>query len=397
MLKWHHLTCFAHKLNLCLNRYGIDLVPDVFRLVNKCKEIVKCFRHKGSVVSETQSQFRDFMDNLVENDHTYHQIVSIPNTSLKQPVPTRWNSIHTMLESIVLNEAIINTLLYKYGKNHLNLLKSELDAIIRLVNFLEPFKKISEQIQGEKYPTLSFIWPYLCRMKMLCKPKEPLEIVMGKEVEEDDYNVVVLKPSDGGYVTDDYGLSELKKSVYQALQRKFPIKEIYLLSSNLDPRFKTLKDRFLTVDQYKTSIKSFLLEIGLPDYEFFTDSLLPEAQSIPPKNKFESMFGDLMENNLQTTNNPITTEIESYMALPPLSSKELDSFDLISWWKEQRINFPILSKIFRKIHGIVATSAPSERVFSISGNCVTEKRSRILPSMVDQLVFLNANIPRQSK
>ena len=45
LLKWHHLTCFAHKLNLCLNRYGIDLVPDVFRLVNKCKEIVKCLQN----------------------------------------------------------------------------------------------------------------------------------------------------------------------------------------------------------------------------------------------------------------------------------------------------------------------------------------------------------------
>ena len=45
--------------------------------------------------------------------------------------------------------------------------------------------------------------------------------------------------------------------------------------------------------------------------------------------------------------------------------------------------------------GIVASSAPSERVFSLSGNCITEKSSRLLPSNVDKLVFLHYNLPRK--
>ncbi|KAI4817571.1 hypothetical protein KUCAC02_010956 [Chaenocephalus aceratus] len=45
----------------------------------------------------------------------------------------------------------------------------------------------------------------------------------------------------------------------------------------------------------------------------------------------------------------------------------------------------------RSYLAIPATGTPSERVFSLAGNTVTRKRSSLLPSHVDALVFLNAN------
>ena len=43
------------------------------------------------------------------------------------------------------------------------------------------------------------------------------------------------------------------------------------------------------------------------------------------------------------------------------------------------------------IWSLVATSVPSEQVFSVAGSVVDEKRSRLLPENVDKLVFLFEN------
>ena len=43
--------------------------------------------------------------------------------------------------------------------------------------------------------------------------------------------------------------------------------------------------------------------------------------------------------------------------------------------------------------GVVATSVPSERLFSTAGNIVTAKRCALEPENVEKLVFLHDNLP----
>ena len=53
---------------------------------------------------------------------------------------------------------------------------------------------------------------------------------------------------------------------------------------------------------------------------------------------------------------------------------------------------PLLSRLVCRYLCICATSVPSERMFSIEGNIVTNSRMSPKPHTVDQLVFLAVNL-----
>lgn len=62
--------------------------------------------------------------------------------------------------------------------------------------------------------------------------------------------------------------------------------------------------------------------------------------------------------------------------------------DTKDWWCENAEKYPSLFRIFLKLSCVPATSASSERDFSIAGNIVTDKRSLILPDNVNNLIVM---------
>lgn len=58
------------------------------------------------------------------------------------------------------------------------------------------------------------------------------------------------------------------------------------------------------------------------------------------------------------------------------------------WWKMHAADFPQLAKLARRVLCIPATSAPSERIFSVAGQIATQKRNRLASENVALLVYL---------
>jgi len=65
--------------------------------------------------------------------------------------------------------------------------------------------------------------------------------------------------------------------------------------------------------------------------------------------------------------------------------------DTLMWWKEHETQYPILSILAKKYLSIPATSVPSERIFSLSSNIMTKKRTQLGSKTLAALVFLHAN------
>jgi len=86
---------------------------------------------------------------------------------------------------------------------------------------------------------------------------------------------------------------------------------------------------------------------------------------------------------------PLKIEIEKYLDLPRLNNPKVD---ILGWWKAQKCIFPLLAECARKYHCIPASSAPSERLFSRSGNLITQNRNSLNPKNVHMLLYLQENM-----
>lgn len=81
-------------------------------------------------------------------------------------------------------------------------------------------------------------------------------------------------------------------------------------------------------------------------------------------------------------------DIEQYSTItkPDAESNPLD------WWMLQAPSYPVLAKLAKKYFCICASSSPSERLFSASGNILSKKRNLLKPEKLNILVFLAKNL-----
>jgi hypothetical protein len=62
----------------------------------------------------------------------------------------------------------------------------------------------------------------------------------------------------------------------------------------------------------------------------------------------------------------------------------------LHFWKHHHSSYPRLARIAKRVFSVPATSAAVEREFSLAGNIVTKKRSRLAPETVNDIIFQNS-------
>jgi len=93
-------------------------------------------------------------------------------------------------------------------------------------------------------------------------------------------------------------------------------------------------------------------------------------------------------------------ELKRYHALPPCSfldspvsspSSAPSVGDPLSWWKEHEAKYPRLATLARRFLSVMATSVPSERVFSKSGWIANKRRCSLSDEKLSLLTFISCN------
>lgn len=94
-----------------------------------------------------------------------------------------------------------------------------------------------------------------------------------------------------------------------------------------------------------------------------------------------------MQSQSTTTSSAIVL-VKQYLGMP---YQEL-SCKLAEYWEKHKTLLYPLNEVALKYASIPATSVPSERIFSKTGQIMSARRNRLLPENLDTLIFLNKNM-----
>jgi mRNA-degrading endonuclease HigB of HigAB toxin-antitoxin module len=204
------------------------------------------------------------------------------------------------------------------------------------------------------------------------------------------------------YEPESYEVKNFKKLLITQHQKRFgKIEQVERLtiSTLLDPRFKKIhfKD-FLSIGKAVVSIKKQLEDLYKKENR--QDDTQPEIVQIIVEDNNEENDLDLWQHHkslvtaLQKSNytsdedikNVINSEVSQYLNTP-VHQLFGNPFKI---WNTLKLMYPLLYKIAIKYLQVTATSVPAERLFSKTGQIMTDKRSRIKPKSLNRLVFLNS-------
>lgn len=124
--------------------------------------------------------------------------------------------------------------------------------------------------------------------------------------------------------------------------------------------------------------------------------MVPAETAVEHNISFDSFARDIMANyaeiqgsrSQEADNSDVDSEICEYMgeSIPPID------VDILMWWSERSHKYPLLSVLARFILAIPASSAAPERNFSIAGYIVSDRRSRLSASTVEDILICKNNI-----
>ena len=153
----------------------------------------------------------------------------------------------------------------------------------------------------------------------------------------------------------------LKKSMQTRLN-KYKEEQAYHCATFLDPRFKL---EAFTSEEEADKVR---LEITDLVKTSTTTQLSEDTQDISqsPTRKRSRLFDFKRHSSLTTS--PQSSEVTKYLA--EQTPEETDN--PLQFWKTAEASFPALATLARKYLALTASSAPVERVFSISGVLITD-------------------------
>lgn len=350
-----YLPCLAHTLNLVVS-FVLEKDLEVADIISKIKDIVSYF-HRSCVASD--------------------ELIKLTDLVLLQCVITRWNSEYVMLDRYLQIQEFVATVLIRLAAASVpSPLKGvEITTAKELMVLLKPFKQLTDVLSGEKYLTGCEAIPLIKNLKFT------LENISA---------------------TTDIS-KRFKRSLQEQLDRRFKnISKQYLVSipNLLDPRYKKmyLEDEPMTcskiIDKVCSEIREMKSISAEPGFAV-TQNQSSNYRAMPStSNQTENSiwsYDEVLRSQARATQmarlenqqGTMPIELSYYLSQAPL---EKNSCPLKFWDKQPDSE---LKKLAMRYLTVIASSVPSERMFSHAALVLTEKRSNMTPQHFQELLFLS--------
>jgi hypothetical protein len=175
------------------------------------------------------------------------------------------------------------------------------------------------------------------------------------------------------------------KRAHQLLNSMFEVDDIHVMGAFLHPNYKTL--RFATSSQidycHQTCRNATTTDV-------IDDSQEEESFGEPIQKKQKLFLESLMDHNVLTKKKKrkeTKDEVDRYIELDLKGEVFVDP---LHFWKKNESNYPCLSRLAKRYFAIPCSSAAVEREFSAAGQIVSQRRSTLEPSTVNNILFLRS-------
>ena len=342
-----HFGCFAHSLQLVI-KDGLFVQRAINDIIAICHSIVGHF-HRSSVACYNLKRIQDSLN--------------VPQHKLKSDVVTRWNSTLFMFQSVLEQKMALAAYCAETG-NIQQFTPHQLELMKKCVDILSPVEEITRFISADM-ASISIVIPYI----------RILTITLEKN-------------------NNDSGVQTMKGELLKSLKSRFAgieEKKELALATLLDPRFK---DKFFSGNIIKATVKEMLVEEMNSSVDMASETAAEEPGPSQPKRTCplkSAVLLDVISEIItdSTGDTPATTsEVEKFLSEPLLDYKTGNPY---TWWGQNKKRFPMLATLAQHYLCPPATSVPSERLFSAAGNLHDDKRNRILPTLTEDLLFIQNN------
>ena len=297
---------------------------------------------------------------------------------LEKPVDTRWNSHYIMLERCIrLKQAL--TLFVAEFETDDPPDQDDWELANQLRDTLKPLYDVTVELSAEKSVTISKIIPLTGQLLEFYNVGEDFDLISAEVNDKFRYYI--------------------NKSIEDRLGKKVENDCTFAMATFLDPRFKNLG--FFGGPQKAEEAKKMVKKEAKEMFANDTHNESENEEKIPTleKPKAFSIWDSFnkKKNSSKVVQKPnilkIDKEVNRYLELEMIGVEE----DPLEWWKiTGKEECPTLFEVALKLFIIPASSVPSERIFSILGNIVTKKRTRLGKEITNQIVYLNRNMSEDS-
>ncbi|KAE8738854.1 hypothetical protein FOCC_FOCC015658 [Frankliniella occidentalis] len=287
-----------------------------------------------------------------------------------QEVETRWNSLHTMLHSVLDMYDEIRGVLTEQGQAHVaRVEKVSRPVLVWLTKFLEEFKMETKTLEGDngKHPTLPYVLLVSTGLRDHCEPA----------------------------LDDCPQLEIIKNRCHQFLCSKFQPSMKAKVATFLWPDYKELS--MLSDEERDEVYEKVRSLIGIGSAGAVDGN--PDDAPPPPKTRRLDDKYKKYRHGQTNSNLELQDEVTKYLNM----ATSVPAEQLFQIWKmmDRPDGLPKLAKLAMRELGKLATAAPSERVWSKAGFVLNNRRNRLTPAHLNSIIFLgsylrndtNKNVP----
>ena len=360
----NHLNCSIHAIQSCVDK-AVSGVPSFASVVTRCKAIIHDLTTTRGAVALNQAQ--DFYKS--------------PQRRLSSPGETRWDSEFDALRRLQEEMQAVQMALLHRKRQDLLLSEQEMGTMENLLRLLEPMKKLTMALQNRD-TCISSVHSVIMKIRSDDYGDDTKsEVFLDFSVEsnpESCFKAIII--------------SEMRERLNDSFSAPT---SVGCISSVFREKYKRL--RYLGLQQQektwtwiRDASSKINLEVVLPDpvqacveksshrklTNFTADSLMDDDEEAS-----DTSVGQLGQS--------AEDEIKAYREWRSMpDDRELSA---IEWWCKFGYRFPRLLILAKRFLAVQATSAESERSFSLCGQISTKLRANLSGVNLENLAFFKAN------